>query len=291
MKKTIPILFLSAFALFVTSANAKEPANATKQNLQATRHYYAQLVGTAQPRLAELTMLMTMLPKGGDIHHHYSGAIYAEDYLDWVAQQGFCIYRDSDAAIKQEKFRIETRPQFVNDANKSCIKVDAVRKDNEFYRALIATWSVLDYAHQVHTQVAPDQHFFNTFAYFSSMSKYSTKLGLKMLKQQAKSENLQYLETLLRSAPITDHPEFSAKLDALHTGTNGELLHAVFSEFADFLTQDGSAQKKIADYVKEIASDAADIDDADFSLRIQTYVSRNSAPSKVFSGLDRKSVV
>ena len=86
MKKTVLVLFLSAIAFFETPANATESTKVAKQNLQATRHYYAQLVEAQQPRLAELTMLMTMLPKGGDIHHHYSGSIYAETYLDWVAQ-------------------------------------------------------------------------------------------------------------------------------------------------------------------------------------------------------------
>jgi adenosine deaminase/adenosine deaminase CECR1 len=62
-------------------------------------------------------------------------------------------------------------------------------------------------------------------------------------------------------------------------------MRSAFAKLADFLAQDETAQKKIADYVKEIANDVAGVDDADFTLRIQSYVSRNSAPSKVFSGL------
>ena len=37
--------------------------------------------------------------------------------------------------------------------------------------------------------------------------------------------------------------------------------------------------------MKELSNDVAGIDDAEFSLRIQSYVSRNSAASKIFSGL------
>ena len=279
MKKIIPTFFLISFALITLPATA----DTAQQNRQATSNYYSKLV--KQQRLSELTMLMTMLPKGGDIHHHYSGSIYAEHYLDWVAQQGYCIYRESDAQQKQEKFRIETRPQFINDANKSCIKVDAVRLDNSFYRALLATWSMLDYQHQLATPAAPDQHFFNTFGYFAPISKFNTNLGLKLLKERAKAENQQYLETMLKGAPSTDHPQFSASIDALTQDASATSMHAAFKEFADFLAQDATTQKKIADYVEEISKDVTGIDDNDFQIKVQTYASRNSTPSKVFSSL------
>ncbi|MFZ6800517.1 adenosine deaminase [Undibacterium sp. Di24W] len=291
MKKIIAAFCISAFALPMATAYAKDDAKddaKTKQNLQSTRQYYAQLIaGTpgAQVRLAELNMLMTMLPKGGDIHHHYTGSVYAETYLDWIGQQGFCVYRESDLANKQEKFRIETRKAYITETNKTCLMADAIRKDNAFYRELISTWSVVDFDNHVHPQVAPDQHFFNTFGYFSPISKYSTNQGLTILKQQAKAENQQYLETMLKSAPITDHPEFSAKIDALQANSSKAEMLEAFGKLADFLAQDAGAQKKIADYVQETINDAAGIDDADFTLRIQTYVSRNSAPSKVFSSL------
>lgn len=303
MKKIFLALFVSSISIHAATAFANESDSKIKKNLQATRQYYAQLIsGTpgAQPRLAELTMLMTMLPKGGDIHHHYSGSIYAETYLDWVGQQGFCIYRDTyapnttnatnaanptDIANKFEKYRIETRPAYINDANKACLKADSIRKDNVFFRELMSTWSIVDYEHQVLPQVPPDQHFFNTFGYFSSISKYSTNVGLNILKQQAKAENQQYLETMLKSAPSTDHPEFSPQIDALSKNSSKEEMFALFDKFANFLALDADAQKKIANYIQETAKDTAGIDDADFTLRIQTYVARNSAPSKVFSSL------
>ncbi len=282
------ILAVTIFSVSMLPAQAKDPSNNTQGNLQTTRQYYAQLLAGAQPQLAELNMLMTMLPKGGDIHHHYSGAIYAETYLDWVEQQGFCIYRENDLTsltTKQEKFRIEVKPSTNSEPNKSCLKVDAVRKDNAFYRELIATWSDKDFDNHTHQQLAPDQHFFNTFGYFSPIAKFSTNAGLKILKQQAKAENQQYLETLLKSAPVTDHPEFSAQLDSMPVDANIKDLHEVFGKFADFLAHDEAAQKKIANYVQELTNDVAGIEDTDFSLRLQSYVSRNSAASKIFSGL------
>ncbi|MFZ6819276.1 adenosine deaminase [Undibacterium sp. Ji22W] len=285
MKKMILAFSFGVLSASALPVIAQEKNSIAQKNLQATRQYYAQLVNPASPQLAELTMLMTMMPKGGDIHHHYSGAIYAETYLDWVAQKGYCIYRDSDANLKQEKFKVETRTAQITEASKSCLKVEAIRKDNALYRELMSAWSVVDFDNHGHTQLPPDQHFFNTFGYFSSIAKYSTNVGLQILKQQAKNENIQYLETMLRSAPVTEHAELSARLDALSSTSSAADMQQAFSQFADFLAQDNATQKKITDFVKEAETDAAGIDDAEFSLRFQTYVSRNSPASKVFAGL------
>jgi adenosine deaminase/adenosine deaminase CECR1 len=284
MKTIVFALCLGALSFQGSAAKTPVYHSEAKSNLRLTEHYYTQLIKTPQAHLAELTMLMTMLPKGGDIHHHYSGSIYAETYLDWVGQQGFCIYRENDPSKKQEKFRIETQ-ELAAKNNPSCLKVEAIRKDIRFYRELLATWSALDFENHVHSQVPPDQHFFNSFAYFSPISKYSTNQGLRILKQQAKAENQQYLETMLRSAPITDHPEFSAKIDTLSSLSNKDELHQAFTQFANFLSEDTQAQKKINDYIREAENDVAGIDDESFSLRLQSYVSRNSSPSKVFSSL------
>src|SRR5512145_3314885 len=35
-------------------------------------------------------MFLQRMPKGGDIHTHLTGAVYAESYLDWAAAAGLC---------------------------------------------------------------------------------------------------------------------------------------------------------------------------------------------------------
>src|ERR1700679_1039803 len=36
---------------------------------------------------AELTAFFSMMPKGGDLHNHYSGSVYAETYINYVVDQ------------------------------------------------------------------------------------------------------------------------------------------------------------------------------------------------------------
>jgi hypothetical protein len=51
-----------------------------------TAQYFAGLAPDSAERLA----FLARMPKGGDLHNHLSGAIYAESYLRWAAEDGAC---------------------------------------------------------------------------------------------------------------------------------------------------------------------------------------------------------
>src|ERR1044072_4485010 len=38
----------------------------------------------------QMAFLLKM-PKGADLHNHLSGAVYAERYIEWAAEQGLCV--------------------------------------------------------------------------------------------------------------------------------------------------------------------------------------------------------
>ena len=38
-----------------------------------------------------LRAFLQRMPKGGDLHSHLSGAVYAESYLEWAASENFCV--------------------------------------------------------------------------------------------------------------------------------------------------------------------------------------------------------
>jgi len=99
--KTLLVRLLLTIALCGgASIDAAPPA--TDQAL--TARHLARLIAE-QEKLAELTLFFTRMPKGGDLHHHYSEAIYAEQDLEWVDQQGYC--------IDQTSYRIETDPALI----------------------------------------------------------------------------------------------------------------------------------------------------------------------------------
>ncbi|KUR71486.1 hypothetical protein AQZ52_10305 [Novosphingobium fuchskuhlense] len=51
----------------------------------------ARLIEEARESPPALRVLLRGMPKGGDLHNHLAGAIYAEDFLTWADEKGFCV--------------------------------------------------------------------------------------------------------------------------------------------------------------------------------------------------------
>ncbi len=286
MKTKIWLTLISCMLVFGNVEASDTITGNPQRNLIATRNHYARLISGSMPLIAELTLFTNMMPKGGDLHHHYSGAIYAETYLDWVEAQGLCVFRTTDEALKIEKFRIAPKPQELSEAARAvCLNADAVRRDNGFYRELLERWSDKDYENHFHEQPAPDQQFFDTFGYFGEVSGYDYNKGLQLLKGRARSENLGYLETMLESGPSVSKPELESLLNTLNGASPARSVEEVFSKAYTFLANDVDAKARLDGYVKLLEGAAAGLDDDTFKVRFQTYVSRNNAPAKVFGSL------
>lgn len=300
ISSTLRFTFLAAAFLVSGCVNHADLAEAPGESLVvqsvpdlnylATRDYYHELISGAMPSIAELTLFTNQLPKGGDLHHHYSGALYAETYLDWVDKSRFCICLEKacqggtkagpEPAAKYEVVK--------NWKSGTCVSAGELRtqkKYSAFYRDLLKRWSDKDFANHFHEQSPPDQQFFDTFGFFGSVSDYSYQAGLQALKERAIAENVLYLETMLKSAPAIDKPALAKTLNALNAGSTDQEIEVAFQAYFDFLASDPAAKAAVEEHARSHEQAAAGINDSHFMLRFQTYVSRNSAPAKVFSGL------
>src|SRR5213083_4284 len=47
----------------------------------------------------KLRAFLHAFPKGGDLHNHLSGAIYAESYIQWASDSGLCINTTTMALV------------------------------------------------------------------------------------------------------------------------------------------------------------------------------------------------
>src|ERR1041385_6846547 len=54
---------------------------------QKTAGYFESIRKSPPKQMA----FLLKMPKGGDLHNHLSGAIYAEHYIEWAAEKGLCI--------------------------------------------------------------------------------------------------------------------------------------------------------------------------------------------------------
>jgi len=269
-----------ALATLAASAQAKGPVS---NNETATARYFAQLVGgpAGAPQQAALTMFFSQMPKGGDLHHHYSGALYAEQYVDFLDKQGLCVNKTS--------YRIETDAKVIAAertlpaAQRTCLSSKEVYADDQAYRELLQRWSSKDFNNHGAIQPPPDRQFFQTFGYFGPVSNDNFASGLQTLKQRAVAENVSYIETMFKLAPFKGDAGFDQR--AWQAAGDDAAFDAVLREQMAVLDQDAAFNNSVKDYVAKIEQAAVGIDDASFTMRYQAYVLRLLGPSQVFSSM------
>jgi adenosine deaminase len=276
MHKKMSGALLVALA-FAGTAQARGPG----YNESATARHYAALVAGAEPKLAELTMFFSQMPKGGDLHHHYSGAIYVEQYLEFLDKQGWCVNKASyrietdKAAIDAE--RAKPLPQ------RNCLNAAELYGDDHTWRELLQRWSSKDFKNHGGDKAPPDRQFFQTFGYFGAVSNTNFHDGLMRLKQRAIAENVSYIETMFKMSPYVVNADFDAR--AWQNANDDAALDTQMSEWFAALDQDGSFNRSVKDFVARIDEAAQGIDDDDFTMRYQTCVLRLLNPSQVFSSM------
>ena len=276
-------MIIKSSTLFVALAlagavHAKPPSRSANEALTA-RHLASLVAG--DPKMAELTMFFSQMPKGGDLHHHYSGSIYAEQYVDWIDKQGFCVYKTS--------YRIESNKDTVAKerdkpaAERTCLSTGEILADDYTYRELLQRWSSKDFDNHGAIQPPPDRQFFQTFGFFGAVSNNNFNEGLLELKKRAIQENVGYIETMFKLAPMTPNADFDAKIR--QAGENDAALADAMRTWSATLEQDATFTKALSDYVGKIGQAHANVDDERFTMRYQAYVVRLLAPSQVFSSM------
>src|ERR1041385_1967583 len=90
--KTVHIFLLAIFiALSSPPWPQKKVARSAASPEQKTVRYFESVRN--QPLL--LHVFLTQMPKGGDLHSHLSGAVYAESLIKWAAGDGLCVGRNT----------------------------------------------------------------------------------------------------------------------------------------------------------------------------------------------------
>jgi adenosine deaminase/adenosine deaminase CECR1 len=281
MQKTLSSSLLITLALAAATAGARPSAVHTNANEAATARHYAALIAGSEPKTAELTMFFTQMPKGGDLHHHYSGAIYAETYVDFLDKQGYC--------VNKQTYRVETDKAVVDAERarpakeRNCLATADVYADDFTYRELMQRWSSKDFSNHATLQAPPDRQFFQTFGYFGPVSNANFHEGLVEIKERAIRENVSYIETMFKMSPFVVNKEFDAQ--AWQNSRDDAAFEAQMRAWMAVLDQDPKFNESVAGFVASVDQAAAGIDDERFSMRYQTYVLRLLNPSQVFSSM------
>jgi hypothetical protein len=188
------LLFLASF--FLNSISAVGKSN-TLSPEQRAAHYLESVRN--QPGLA-LAFLREM-PKGGDLHNHLGGAVYAEDLIDYAAHDKLCIDRSTMTAVSGEC-------DASCDSKATRPGAECAYRDPTFDNSLIDAWSMRNWERG---RESGHDHFFATFFKFDAPFENHIREEIARALQRAAADHLQYVE-LMHTIGGMQSAELGAKL-------------------------------------------------------------------------------
>jgi adenosine deaminase len=239
------------------------PQTAGKTAEQRTARYFESL-RKSPPR--QLAFLLKM-PKGGDLHSHLSGAIYAESYIQWAAENGLCVNNTTMA--------LSLPP-----CNPGQSAANSALTNSLLYRQLIDAWSMRNW--QYSGQSGHD-HFFDAFSKFGAATFNQTGKMLAEVVARAARGNVIYLELLLTPDGVVSSQigqkvgwdgNFGNTLDKLKNNGIADAFTAGIKNL-----QAAEAEK---DKLLKCGTAQADVGCA-MTIRYVAQVSRSAAPGPVFA--------
>jgi len=123
------------------------------------------------------------MPKGGDLHNHLSGAVYAEDYLDFAASDNLCVDRTTSRLLAPP---CDTCEHYTPKPKISC-----AYDDNILYNQIIDAWSMRNWRPG---DESGHDHFFATFDKFSLTAHNHVADSIASVANRAAKEHVQYIE-------------------------------------------------------------------------------------------------
>ena len=164
----------------------------------ALNHYLATVRGEPTRLLA----FLRELPKGGDLHNHLAGSVYAEDLIRFAAQDGLCLERAT--------YSLTAGP-----CDSSCTGAQSTRpaiecgyRDPDLYSALIDAWSMRNWERG---HDSGHDHFFRSFLKFDRAFTAHVGEAMAAATARAAADHLEYLE-LMHTAGGMRSAELGAKL-------------------------------------------------------------------------------
>jgi adenosine deaminase len=179
-----------------------------------------------------LADFVAAVPKGGDLHQHLSGAVYAETYIDWGKEDGNCLNTNTFAAVSKGQCSAGTSAPMPGPTVMP------------LYDNTIRAWSMKDFVAGAETG---HDHFFSVFGKFGTIAGFHRDDSIADVAARAASENQLYLETMF------------------NLGNNiGNLTVDIWAGSLQVADLPGLYDKVIADatFATELAQDVKVVDDA-----------------------------
>jgi hypothetical protein len=177
LKRIVAATALACAALLSCTAPASSAAAPDAQ--ARTARYFDQIRQQPVP----LAMFLQRMPKGGDLHNHLAGAVYAESLVGWAKQDGLCV-RLADMSLAEPPC----------DPTNGLPPVAEALKDGGVYHDLIDAFSMRDFIPR--DGASGHDQFFSTFARFGAATSAHTADMIAEAANRAAADHLDYLELM-----------------------------------------------------------------------------------------------
>ena len=164
---------------------------------QRTARYFESV--RKRPQL--LLAFLKDLPKGGDLHNHLEGAIYAEDWVDFAAEDNLCVDRTTSRLIAPPCDSCES---YTAKPAMRCAYGDQI-----LYNQTIDAWSMRNWRPG---EESGHDHFFATFERFGLASHGHVGEGVAAAANRAGQDHLQYVE-FMHTADEGQAAQIAAKVE------------------------------------------------------------------------------
>lgn len=166
-------LAASIAAILILPLSAAAQGSAEEQ----AARYFDRIRGDS----VALGIFVREMPKGGDLHSHLSGAIYAESYLRWAAEDGLCVNTAQMSIVPpctpDETLRLAS----------------SVADTSLLYARLVDAMSMRNWDS---TKISGHDQFFSTFGRFNSTDRRGGDM-LAEAATRAATGGVRYLELMM----------------------------------------------------------------------------------------------
>jgi adenosine deaminase len=227
----------------------------------------------------QLTAFLTQMPKGGDLHHHLSGAVYAETYLGWATTAKDCL----ETAAGSYYLSID------DCAYSGDVAIPA--STAPLYTQAVEAMSMLSFV--ATPSESGHDHFFSTFDLFGAMSGTAYHgASLADVETRAAAENEVYIEPMLTSNSTAEDLGTSAWSTA---NGSASMTAADFAAFHTTLLASPTWPTAVGAITADVASTETGAQAAlgcggasppaacGITTRYEAYISRSGAAPAVFA--------
>jgi adenosine deaminase len=223
-------------------------------------HYFQSLRENSE----ELLGFFKKMPKGADIHHHALGALRPSDILKKAVELGLWIDTSNGWLYTEEQ------------ASSVPIAEFQLRENAENF--CLEKWTILGFDRNDNTATYFFEVFFKIWAVFNGHEIF----WLKKILDEAASESILYIETLIECPSISEKiyqiaENFEVEMDENATEED-------FNKFFSYLSENGLEELK-NETINLCDSWIESVSDHQTLLRFQLYTVRNLSPKSVLAQL------